>query len=124
MAEAGERVTRNPDTAFEPSDWPVGTIALVLLGIFVFLVVAPLVMIVAYPSSVSDVSRRVRVEPPKPQLEINPPQDLANFDLEQRKRRDTYYWIDKDKGIVHIPVEQAMRALAAKGIDGFPKGAP
>lgn len=123
MAETGERVTKNPDTAFEATDWPIRTIALVLFGIVVFVALMPLVIMAGYPSSVSDVSRRVRVEPPKPQLEVNPPQDLANFEVAERRRRDTYYWIDKDKGVVHIPVEQAMRMLAEKGIDGFPKAA-
>jgi hypothetical protein len=34
---------------------------------------------------------------------------------------NTYYWIDRDKGIVHIPIAEAMKRVATKGIDGFPQ---
>lgn len=124
MAEPTPRAVPNPDTDFERSDWPVRTIGLVLLGILACAVTATLVMMLAYPSSLDDVSRAVRVEPPKPRLEVDPPQDLAAFEAEQRKRLDTYYWVDSQRGIVHIPIEQAMQKLARDGIPGFPKATP
>jgi hypothetical protein len=34
---------------------------------------------------------------------------------------NTYYWVDRDKGVVHIPIAEAMKRLVAKGIDGFPQ---
>jgi hypothetical protein len=40
---------------------------------------------------------------------------------EQKLKLDTYYWIDRDRGIVHIPIEEAMKRVAAQGIPGFPK---
>jgi hypothetical protein len=122
MAESQPRVGGvNPDTAYEPSDWPVGTIGLALLGIFLFLVIAPLVLIWAYPAAVSDVGRQVSIEPPGPRLQIDPAQDLAEFRAEEQRRLDTYYWIDRDNGIVHIPIDQAINKLVEQGIDGFPK---
>ena len=124
MAESAERVEDNPKTAFEKSDWPLGTIALVLLGTLVFLVIAPFVLMGAFPRAVSDVSRALTVEPPQPRLQTNPPEDLAQFLVDEDKRLNTYYWIDKEKGIVHIPIEQAMQELAEQGIDGFPRGKP
>lgn len=124
MAETAERVEDNPKTAFEKSDWPLGIVAWVLLGTFIFLVVAPFVLMGAFPRAVSDVSRALTVEPPQPRLQTDPPEDLAQFLVDEGKRLNTYYWIDKQKGIVHIPVEQAMRELAEEGIDGFPRGKP
>jgi hypothetical protein len=124
MAEIAERVEDNPKTAFEKSDWPLGTIGLVLLGTLIFLVIAPLVLIAAFPRAVSDVSRALTVEPPQPRLQTDPSEDLARFFVDEDKRLNTYYWIDKKKGIVHIPIEQAMRELAKEGIDGFPRGKP
>jgi hypothetical protein len=47
--------------------------------------------------------------------------DLAGYVAEQKLKLDTYYWIDRDRGIVHIPIEEAMKRVAAHGIDGFPK---
>ena len=124
MAEIAERVEDNPKTAFEKSDWPLGTIALVLLGTLIFLVIAPFVLIGAFPRAVSDVSRALTVEPPQPRLQTDPSDDLARFLVDEDKRLNTYYWIDKEKGIVHIPIEQAMQELAEEGIDGFPRGKP
>ena len=122
MAEIAERVEDNPKTAFEKSEWPLGTIGLVLLGTLIFLVIAPLVLIAAFPRAVSDVSRALTVEPPQPRLETDPPEDLARFLVDEDKRLNTYYWIDKKKGIIHIPIEQAMQELAEEGIGGFPRG--
>jgi hypothetical protein len=124
MGEIAERVEDNPKTAFEKSDWPLGTIGLVLLGTLIFLVIAPLVLIGAFPRAVSDVSRALTVEPPQPRLQTDPSEDLAQFLVGEDKRLNTYYWIDKKNGVVHIPIEQAMRELAEKGIDGFPRGKP
>lgn len=124
MAETTDPRARNPNIAYEHSDWHIGAIGLTLLGIFLFLVIAPLVLIMAYPRAVSDVSRRLTVEAPPPDLQTNPAQDLANFEAEQTRALNGYYWIEKQKGVVHIPIEEAMKKLARDGIDGFPKGAP
>ena len=124
MAEIAERVEDNPKTAFEKSDWPLGATGLVLLGTLIFLVIAPFVLIGAFPRAVSDVSRALTVEPPQPHLQTDPSEDLARFLVDEDKRLNTYYWIDREKGMVHIPIEQAMQELAEEGIEGFPRGKP
>lgn len=124
MAELDERVENNAGTAYERSDWPIGTIGLVLLGIFVMLVISPLVLIAAFPTTPADVNRALTVEPPQPRLQTNPAEDLAKFRHEKEKRLNGYYWVDRKNGIVHIPIEQAMRKLAEQGIDGFPRAQP
>jgi hypothetical protein len=124
MAELDERIENNPNTAFEASDWPVATVGIIFVGIFAFLAIATLVLIGAFPGAVSGVSRRLTVELPQPRLQTDPAEDLARFRAQEEKRLDSYYWIDKQKGIVHIPIAQAMKELAAKGIPGFPKTPP
>ena len=124
MAEIADRIEENPETAFEKSDWPLGIVGWVLLGTFIFLVIAPFVLIGAFPRAVSDVSRALTVEPPQPRLQTDPSEDLAKFLSNEDKRLNTYYWIDKKKGIVHIPIEQAMKEVAEEGIDGFPRAKP
>ncbi|MBO0737531.1 MAG: hypothetical protein J2P48_13315 [Alphaproteobacteria bacterium] len=124
MAELDERVENNAGTAYERSDWPIGTIGLVLLGIFVMLVISPLVLIAAFPTTPADVNRALTVEPPQPRLQTNPAEDLAKFRHEKEKPLNGYYWVDRKNGIVHIPIEQAMRKLAEQGIDGFPRAQP
>lgn len=122
MAEFDERIEVNPDTAYEQSDWPLGRIGLLLAGVLVLLVISPFVMIAVFPTTPSDVSRALTVVPPQPRLQTDPSEDLAQFRAAEEKRLDRYYWIDQKKGIVHIPIQRAMRIVAEKGIDGFPRG--
>jgi hypothetical protein len=124
MAEIAERVEDNPNTAFEKSDWPIGLIGWVAVGTFIFLVIAPFVLMGAFPRAASDVSRALTIEPPQPRLQTDPSEDLVKFLADEDKRLNTYYWIDKKKGIVHIPIEQAMKEIAEEGIGGFPRAKP
>lgn len=122
MAEFEERVEDNPETAYEQSDWPLGKIGLTLAAIFIILVISPFVMIAAFPTTPADVSRALTLEPPQPRLQTDPSEDLEQFRSEEEKRLSSYYWVDKKKGIVHIPIEEAMKQVAEEGIDGFPRG--
>jgi hypothetical protein len=122
VADFGERIEDNPDTAYEQSDWLLGMIGLVLAATLILLVISPLVMIVAFPITLADVSRALTVKPPQPRLQTDSSADPAKFRTDEDKRLNSYYWIDKKKGIVHIPIEQAMKQVAAEGIDGFPRG--
>ncbi|MGE5268913.1 MAG: hypothetical protein ACM3JG_04485 [Thiohalocapsa sp.] len=121
-AQARDVKSSNVNVAYEAADWRIGVIGLVLLGIFLFLVIAPLALMWGFSHSLRDVDRGLTIQPPGPQLQINPPQDLANFRADEKWRLNTYYWIDKKNGVVHIPIEDAMRKLAHDGIPGFPKG--
>ena len=124
MAELDERIEDNPDSTYEQSDWPLGTIGLIFVGILILLVISPFLMIAAFPTTPADVSRALTVEPPQPRLQTDPSEDLAQFRAEEQKRLNGYYWIDRKKGIVHIPIERAMKEVAAEGIEGFPREQP
>jgi hypothetical protein len=112
----------NPTTAFEPSDWSLRPVALIYLGIPVLLVISCFVLIAAYPNALPDVGRSLRIAPPGPPLQTDAEGDLQKFRADEERRLNTYYWIDEQKGIVHIPIEQAMKKLATAGAPGFPKG--
>ncbi len=118
--EADARETR-PNIAYEPTDWPVAPVALIYVGVLVLLVISPLVLILGYPGALPDVGRSLRINPPGPRLQTDADSDLQRFRAEEEKRLNSYYWIDKQKGTVHIPIEQAMKKLVADGIPGFPK---
>jgi hypothetical protein len=124
MAELDQRIEDNPDTAYEQSDWPLGTIGLVLAATLILLVISPLVMIAAFPTTPADVTRALTIEPPQPRLQTDPSEDFTRFRADEDNRLNLYYWIDKTKGVVHIPIGQAMKEVAKKGIDGFPRGQP
>jgi hypothetical protein len=111
----------NPNTAFEPSDWSLGPVALVYVAILLLLVISCLVLIVAFPDALPDVDRTLRISPPGPRLETNPQAELQRFRAEEERRLNTYGWIDKQKGIVRIPINEAMKKLARTGAPGFPE---
>jgi hypothetical protein len=121
MAETARVEPENPETTYEQQDWPMDWVGYIYIGIFVFLVITPFILIAAYPRSVSDVSRRLLSPPLSPQLQVDPARDYLLFNAHEERLLRTYYWVDKQKGIVHIPIEQAIKKLAAQGIDGFPK---
>lgn len=121
MAEFAEIREANPKSAYEQEDWPIGWVGLIYLATVLLLVIAPLVLWWIYPRATQDVSRELLAQPPAPALQTNAPQDLANFLRDQERKLNTYYWVDKQKGLVHIPIGEAMKKLAHDGIDGFAK---
>lgn len=124
MAEGEPRVAANPNTAYEPSDWPLRPVAWTYASGLVLLAIAVAAMLWAYPHSLSDVSRKPVTEPPAPRLQIDPAHDLATFRADKERKLNSYYWIDKKNGVVHIPIEQAMEKIVKSGLDGFPKAQP
>ena len=61
------------------------------------------------------------LEPPGPRLQVNPEIDLAAFRAQEEGVLSTYAWLDKEHGIVRIPVAEAMRIVAERGLPVFPE---
>jgi hypothetical protein len=118
-----KREQERPMTAYETSDWDLGPVALVYAGVVALLVISCIVLIAAYPRSLPDANRDLHIAPPGPRLQTNAAADLQTFREDENNRLNTFYWIDQQKGVVHIPIEQAMKKLAETGIPGFPKEA-
>ena len=112
----------NPDTSFEPSDWNVAPVAIIYIGILVLLTIACLALKAGYPDALPDVARAPRISPPGPRLVTNARSEFQRVRTGEEAQLNTYYWIDRQEGVVHIPIEQAMQKVAGKGILGFPKG--
>ena len=74
-----------------------------------------------YPSAVSDISRKLAVQPPSPVLQVDPARDLLLF-CAQEEQAPQYLLLGRQaKGIVHVPIEEAMKKLAGKASTAFPK---
>jgi hypothetical protein len=61
---------------------------------------------------------------PEPRLQVSPPQDLQAVQRDAERRLHSYGWVDEDKRIVHIPIEDAMRLLAQRSAAPSPPAAP
>ncbi|MBV8912329.1 MAG: hypothetical protein JOZ05_04710 [Acetobacteraceae bacterium] len=57
---------------------------------------------------------------PVPQLQPNPVADMAAFRKRQLEQLNSAYWIDRDARRVHLPIAQAMRDVAQRGIPDWP----
>ena len=123
MAER-DVVLDNPDTAYEREDVSPKLLAILGIATLLFLAAMPFILMAGYSHTLADVDRRLAVEPPAPVLQVDPQRDLAEFRAKEEARLQSYGWIDRGKGIVHIPVRQAMQEIAAQGIPDFPKEQP
>jgi hypothetical protein len=52
---------------------------------------------------------------PHPQLQTDPPKDLHDYLQAKNQELDSYGWVDRRNGIVHIPIEQAMDLFLSQG---------
>lgn len=55
-----------------------------------------------------------RAEPPAPRLQTDPLADLRALRAEEDARLFGYGWVDRDAGIVRIPIERAIDLLAER----------
>lgn len=54
--------------------------------------------------------------PPSPRLQQFPLNDLYQFRTEEENLLRRYGWLNRDAGIVHIPIEEAMRLTLERGL--------
>lgn len=57
-----------------------------------------------------------RALPELPRLQEMPQLDIKALHAEERTRLDEYAWIDKQAGIVQIPIDRAMELIAERGL--------
>ena len=57
-----------------------------------------------------------RVVPNKPLLQINEQQNWRRELAQQEEKISNYKWIDKQAGVVEIPVDRAIELIAQKGL--------
>src|SRR2546422_7213882 len=121
----GAGPSRNPDVGHELSDLKVGNVALfaVALAGAVGLVLAVSYWIFEYnaarqardqvpPSPLA----HTREPTPEPHLQVRAAEDLQETRAAENALLNGYGWIDKEAGIVRIPIEKAIDVLAKEGL--------
>ncbi|EIK94789.1 hypothetical protein PMM47T1_19873 [Pseudomonas sp. M47T1] len=58
---------------------------------------------------------RERLLPPEPRLQATPFADGEAFRARALQQRDSYGWVDRDQGIVRVPLAEAQRLLIERG---------
>lgn len=121
----------NPDVRFEKTD--VNAASLLKFGFWLVVATVAVVLLLwrLYFVFVAEEAARqppppvmrpdpAQMAPPAPRLQAHPAQELAEF----RRREDlilgSYGWVDKEEKIVRIPIQEAMRIVAERGLPRFP----
>jgi hypothetical protein len=88
----------------------IGTflVALLVVGIFRF-------FSTTYQTQESAKQNQQQI-PPEPRIEVEPWQQLLDVHAREDHVLNSYAWVDKNQGIVRIPITQAMDDLAKKGL--------
>lgn len=60
---------------------------------------------------------------PEPRLEESERTQLRSFIEDEDSKLATYNWVDKDKGVVQIPIDRAMDLIVQRGLPVRPQGA-
>jgi hypothetical protein len=57
-----------------------------------------------------------RTLPPSPRLQVAPEAEIHDYWETQQKILNSYGWVDKQNGIVRIPIDRAMRLTLDRGL--------
>jgi hypothetical protein len=63
------------------------------------------------------------VMPPEPRIQADPRTDLQDFRAWEEKQLKSYFWVDRAHNVVSIPIDQAMKIIAQRGIPPRTAGA-
>ena len=133
-------VPRHDDVAFEPADvhpatiyWYLGALAVAVVlsyVICVFVLRVTTKIAVDYdtppPAIRQEMGASYDALPPEPRLQgvpghtEDPQADLRVKRQADEKAKESTGWIDQNAGIAQIPVSDAMKIIAEKGLPGTP----
>lgn len=65
-----------------------------------------------YPMAIS----QEQLLPPEPRLQTNPREDLRELRAREDALLATYGWVDRNAGVVRIPIERAMKLVLERGL--------
>ena len=70
-----------------------------------------------YPLAAGQVERL----PPEPRLQTNPREELRDLQAQEDAVLGSYGLVDKDRGMVRIPIDQAMKLIVQRGLPARPQ---
>jgi len=139
-AQGAGEAPRHTDVSFEERDVQVSTIYGYLLALAFAVVVAAVTCVfilrfttkfaassdIAPPPSRAALGPNYRDLPPEPRLQgvpghtADPQQDLRDKLKADTEANEKFEWIDQSSGVAQIPVEDAMKIIAEKGLPAAP----
>jgi hypothetical protein len=131
---------RNTDVSFEERDVNTGSILGYLFALALTVVAAALICVFVLrfttnyaastdappPPSREALGKDYRIMPPEPRLQgvpghqTDPQADLRQKNHDDSAANEKLEWIDRSSGIAQIPVKDAMKIIAEKGLPAGP----
>jgi hypothetical protein len=109
----------------ELSDLRPGYVAFFAFGLFAVLVISVVIAsLIIHYKTVQHAKQDTlmprlageREAMPEPRLQVGAPNELRQLRAAEETALNSYGWVDKDAGIVKIPVDRAMEILVKKGL--------
>jgi hypothetical protein len=129
MEETTMSATNGGPAGYERTDANTASIWKFIIGLFVFIGLSGLAMLLLFrflyrteqasmPMPTPMEARRV--VPPLPHLQISPTLDLETLQSNEQTELSSYGWVDKNAGVVRIPVDRAIELIAERGLPKTP----
>jgi len=128
MHEDDEKIgERDTEQGYEKRDVSYSPYVRWMAGLFLFTGVAVLtafivfkVMVRLTPAPASGSSAALSQLPPEPRLQAHPALDLLRYQRAEDARLNSYGWVNRQEGIVRIPVGLALDIIAKQGLPELP----
>lgn len=65
-----------------------------------------------------------RLLPPPPRIQADPGADMQSYFQSQQNLLNTYGWIDRQNGIVRLPIDRAIELILERGLPARSANAP
>lgn len=119
--------TGNPSVHHETTDVNIRAVLAFAGGLIVAAIIIHLVVWVLFRFMDSRQEARGGLEyplaaqqemrvPPEPRLQTNPREDLRQMRDQEHQILSTYGWVDKNAGVVRIPIDEAMKRVLQQGL--------
>ena len=127
MTAEHAQTPQNPEVHHETSDVNVRGIFAFAAGLFIVAVIVELLVRLLFGFFNAREARQAPAEfplaasqanrlPPEPRLQTNPRQDLRDLRSSEDAVLGSYGWVDKNAGVVRIPIDQAMKLTLQQGL--------
>jgi hypothetical protein len=111
----------NPKTAYEHKDAPPALLAGLMAFVAGVTIAVGLILSGIFSGTLHERSAApTGLLPPQPRLQVNEAEPMRRFTARIERRLNNYGWIDRRRGIVHIPIREALQRAAAAGFPDWP----
>jgi len=62
--------------------------------------------------------------PPEPRLQVSPVDDMGAMREEEDRRLQTAGWVDRQQGVVRVPIDVAMEEILRRGVSAAQPASP